>query len=554
MTVFNPRTWFGSTPIVNLSEGIVNTELMQAQTKRINILEDKYNRVVSEALRKGLTDKKWNSILGSIYTKTLEKKGEIIKKVDSVKNSFLYTAILDLVINDAIAPSVMTNDIVLITSSNAPIRKELQELETRIDFDALVLSLVEDLLSYGEYYTSIVSREKEGVIGIVDNVDQSEIVSVYDAFEPAYFLRQKGTKLTKIKVTELAHFCLGSRKLRIKVEDKDIKEYVRIGRPLFWGTFDLLRNLELISALIPASYLQKINSTSLIGIQVPDNASPEDAFEICRRYEDVLNSSISMDKETGDISISDVLSAAGKFKVIPVASSGKGTLTKMDPRFEEMTDISIFEELKRNIMATVGVPYEFVFGGDSTKGELLRRFARYMRKLYMTQQAIAQGIKQIAKIHLAMKGMKAAPGHIEVKFTNALISVEELDKIEFIDTLVGTLGNVVDVLGNAKESLGAQVDNKQLQEFLNRHLKIVGLEDLFKLTTKPVEPVEPVEPKESTYLERKKGEQSTSLSIPPEDRQELIDDLEQDEDCVEEEPEEEEPKKRKKKKIIKEGV
>lgn len=472
-------------PKFGLGKGKTDVELLEskltATEQRLTALNERYETLAERAFLKGLSDHREKHILASVFSKSVRKKADIIREVEKARGYFLYPAIMELLINDSLASDVVTNEIVNLTSSNKKINDGLVDFQKRVDLDSLVLSISEDLLSYGEYFLAVEMGDA-GIEKVKDCVSQESMVALYEGPTPVKYLRQVKNRLESCDADKFVHFCIGERKLRIKVSGENRIEYVRIGRPLFYGSFDLLNNLSLLTALVPASYIQKINNTSVVGIQLPEATSPEDGFKICRKYEKLLNKAVTYDPTKGDISVSDVLSQAGKFKVIPVIGSGKGSLSKVDPRYREITDISMLQELKKDVCGDAGVPYSFLYGGEKNKNDTLKQFARYVKKLHMIQKAISRGIKQLAFMDLVAKGLKPAPDHIEAKFSNTLVSVEELDRIEMLDQLISTLGNTVDTIFSIGEKAGAEVSRDKLGQFVNRYLKIVNLDSLFEFT------------------------------------------------------------------------
>jgi hypothetical protein len=482
-----------------LTVDLLESRLTKQDTQISSLREElvKQENMFENMIYGSINSKQQRTLWNSIYQRSITKKSEVIKEVIKAQKSFLHTAILDVLVTDSIAPNAVTGDVVHISSDNEPINKELIEFQKKFDLDSLVLNIIDDLISYGEYYLSVVGKDGEGVTEIHDNIDQGEVVSVYKGFSPSKFLKMDAKKTGKSVGTadadSMIHFCLGTKKLRIKVENlgsaQKLEEYVRIGRPLFFGVFDLLTNLTLLTNLVPATYVQKINNTSIIGVQMAEGTDPKKAFSICRRYEQVLNKLTSFDSTTGDITVSDVISAAGKFKCFPVIGD-KGRLEKNDPRYEEITDVTVLQELKKDIMGAIGVPYNFIYSGDLLKGDTLKQFARYVRKLHSVQMAITNGLKQLVTIHLKYKGKIPAADHLNVKFTNALVSVDELDKLEFLSTLTAVLGEITTTFKTiATESQGT-VNGSELQKFLDRHLKIVNLEKLITLPKGEIKAIE----------------------------------------------------------------
>ena len=420
------------------------------------------------------------TFLTHLYSKSSQTKADIIRQVQEFRNVYLHTGVVRLLRDDVLSTSPNTIDIVNLVSTNTKVNNVLTDLQERLDIDSLVDNIIEDLISYGEYVLKI-EKDKRGIKKIVDNVDQKEVVAIYEYGKVVNFIVRKKHSIEKVDPDEYIHFCIGSRKIRVKIDEKFEEGYARIGRPLFYGSFDLLRSLVLLNALIPAMYLQKINNTSIIGVQVPESTKPEDALDIVKTYENLLNMKLTFDTSTGDVSVSDVIGQAGRFKVIPVYAQGKGTLEKMDPRYQDMVEISTLDDLRRSVLSTEGIPFQFMFGGDAgSKLDILKTFSRYIKKLTGIQAALRKGLSDLAMIELNLKGLNPHRSVVDVKFVNPLIDVEELDKIEFLDTVISVINNISETLSAIAERLNVEIDDKEMSDFLKKFLRPVRLENIFK--------------------------------------------------------------------------
>lgn len=523
MSLLNPRTWLKNRITVELLE-----TRMTDQEEEHQIIMDDFNeklRVYESINNTSITTHQRKSMWESVFRKSVAYKSELIRDADKVKTSFIHTGIVELLVQDSLAPSPTTNNVIDLTSKNAKINQALKSFQEDVDIDAIAKSIIDDVITYGEYYLSVETEEGKGITKVLDNKDQRAIVPVYEGAKPIKFLALESTtmqkKVAELSPDEIVHFCLGTRKLRIKIDGMDskqgsngkISEYVRIGIPFFYGVFDLINILTLLTQLVPASYLQKINSTSIIGISVSEGMDPQKAFNVCRRYENLLNKSTSYNPDSGEMTVQDLITAAGRYKAIPILGE-KGRMEKMDPRYDEITDIAIFQELKKDIFGTVGVPYNFFYGGETSKGETLKMFARYTKKLSMIQTAMANGMKQMAKIHLKQLGLEAGD-MIECKFANTLISVEELDKLEFESTLMGVVGEMVEVVTNVASQAQGEIDGKILGEFVDKRLSLLSLAGVIKFPPKPKPESEPEpepepEPKEEEPKEEPKPTAATT--------------------------------------------
>jgi len=465
--------------VQELNKKVVN------QTSQINLQQLTIDQLADKALFKTFKDAKVKSVLSTLYQKVVAKKTAIVEMVDQHRDNYLYTGILNMMIEDSLAPNPITNDIVYITSPNATFKTKLDELQAKVNIDGILASFMDDFLSYGEYYLKMDVEAGKGITAIHDSVEQAKTVAVYAEAEPKFFMTNEKEK-TELDSKQYAFFCLGGSKLRIKVDDKNMSEYVRMGKPMLWGTFDLLDQLSLLTVLIPASYVQKINSSSLIGVQVPDGTQAADLKEILQTYERVLNDK-DININSSGTRITDILASIGRFKAVPIFST-HGDLRKADPRFDEMQDVSVLEDLRKCICASIGVPYPFLFSGEVSKNETLKLFARYVRKLGTIQRAVREGLTQIALSHLVNSGLSPKPSDIEVKFTNSLISVEDLDRLEYVDTLVSVVNNIATSLNGIATSMKYSIDTNEMNKFLKDFLKIVTLDKIFKVTKPVIEP------------------------------------------------------------------
>jgi len=453
-----------------------------------NDIEDYYQRVV----------------LISTITNVARSRKELVKKVDEVKSFYLVDAILQQYVEDALSPDISTGDILEVRSDNSNLNKELKYLDENFKFDSLVEDIAFDLLCYGEYTLSTKVEKDKGLVELNDDVDQSSVFAVTKSGEiTKYLVRTSEHGVDKVTVKEpfeYVKFMLSGRKVRLnlvdeigkelykRVKDKDdIPRFVRVGRSLIYSIIPKIKELQLLEALVPASKLNKMTQGSVVGVAVPSNTPPDQAFKVAKRIEDLLNKRVGVNTTTKSLAIEDAIAAAGKLKVVPVFGD-KGQLQKFDYKMDEPDDLlNSIEDLRKVICTTVGIPYEILFGGEGPKGELLKRYARYLRRLKSIQRAICNGIKQIVFIHLVNKGISFTPSDIEVSFRNKLVEIDNLDSLEFMDASVGMLSNVKDFifdLASEGSPLRDYVDFDRFVEFLNKQFSIVGLGGVVRVEEK----------------------------------------------------------------------
>lgn len=436
------------------------------------------------------TDRDGALTLAATYTAAVKSKKAYIKGFESVKSFYIVEAILSALVEDALTPDITTGEVVEVTSQKSAVNKELKKLSKSVNFDQLVRDIAPDLVAHGEY-TVKVNIDNE--VRVKDTVNQSKVVAFYEDGVPDQFLVEGSRDIYIAKPFEYAHFVMGDFKLRLRMDaffdekkqknsEMRIPEYARIGKPLFYGTISKIKELQLLESLVPASKLNQITRGSIVGVSVPSSSTPQEAFDVCRRYENVFNSSVGVDKVDGDISVSEIIGVAGKVKAVPLFGD-KGSLDSIgDTRNNQSVDdlLNTIKDLREIICTSIGFPPELLFGGES-KGELLKRYARYLRKLKSIQSALASGIKQIALIHLnnLNDGKDTEPftvDDISVRFRNELVNIDELEKIEFSDAMVSTVGETYGFMKDLMEDEATTtiVNEKGLHAWLYNVFRLVS--------------------------------------------------------------------------------
>ncbi|MDK1290152.1 hypothetical protein [Pseudoalteromonas umbrosa] len=429
----------------------------------------------------------------SAFTKASDTKRAYSQSLKHVQKYYLVDALLNLVADETLVADIMTGEIVHLQSPRKEVDDELKLLQRRLNLDQIFEDITLDLLSYGDYTLSMDLDPEEGVVAISDDVQQENIVALYRHGLPEkYLVRETNRILIKPASTHL-HFALGRSKLRIDlgeefgVKDKDLEalkkklpSYIRVGRPLLHGVQSKLKELQLLESLVPASKLHQLSTGSIVGVSVPPQTEPKEAFAISRRYEQLLNNKTSLDKRSGDLSdVGSILSTAGRTKCVPVLGD-KGNLQTVDVKENRTADdmLSNIRDNRATICATIGVPPELLFGSESSesKGEFLKRHARYLRKIKSIQAALANGAKQLAMAHLLTKGIQVLPQDIHVVFRNEVVNIDELDKLEFADqvnSMVSDLWMFMTEL-NDSEQFNGRIDFEALSDWMRRQMALFG--------------------------------------------------------------------------------
>lgn len=442
--------------------------------------------------REELTGSAAMAMVGA-FTKAADTKREYAQSLGELSKYYLVDALMNLIADETLITDIMTGEIVQLQGVTKAIDDELKVLQRRLNVDQIVEDITLDLLKLGDYTLRMEMTSGEGVTSVTDNVTQENIVALYRHGLPEKFLIREKSKIRILPASTHLHFALGRSKLRIElgnefgVEDADLEKlrnklpnYVRVGRPLLYGVQSKLKELQLLEALVPASKLHQLSTGSLVGVSVPSQTDPKEAFAISRRYESLLNSKTALDKRSGTLAdVGDILATAGRTKVVPVMGE-KGNLQSIDVKENRAADdmLGSIRDIRSTICSTIGVPPELLFGSDSaeSKGEFLKRHARYLRKIKSVQTALASGLKQLALAHLISMGHEVLPNDIHIVFRNEVVNIDELDKLEFADQvnmMVSDLWAFMNELNDSEQFKG-RIDFEALSDWMRRQMALMG--------------------------------------------------------------------------------
>lgn len=465
---------------------------------------------------------------GAIYTKVSQRLKTIIKAVDNMRSFYLVDVILSQIAEDALAPKAGGDELVKFSHPDEKIQEELDDLHKRIGLDQLIENIAPDILAYGEYTLATVidappepqtdqlnndpsARRKrykpkkaaKGVVDVTDIVDQGTVISLtQDGKVEGYLVLDELQGKVAIKETaDYVKFSLGGQRVRVDVKGqlpnnyqmnpvlkeamRKIPRFIRIGKSELFAVLEKLKELELLEKLIPASKINKLSQGNLVGMNLPESFDLEAAQKAVKKVEGMINRKVNVDPQSGEITVESILSTAGKTKIMPLFGD-KGSLQNMDYKQEEADSLmSDTKEIREIILDSVGVPSELIFKSDGdSKADILKRYAKYVRKLKRLQKAISEGAKQIAYIHLANRGIAFKKEEVEVIFNNTLIEIDNLDTLEHADVTLGLLGNVRDFFNEMADDESAFRDNVRLDkvlEFIESNLKTIGLADAVEL-------------------------------------------------------------------------
>lgn len=432
------------------------------------------------------------SALTAIYTKAVQTRRDFLLEFERIKSFYIIQALLTALVEDSLTPDITTGEILQVVSTREDINRELKLLQQIFNFDQIMNDIAMDMISYGEYTLRLDVRQGEGVVDIIDDLDQSRIVAFYQQGYPYRFIRQTDKDIEVYPAYKFAHFVYGKNKLRVKIENEFMEignfvdaygfkypSYARVGRPLMYGTLAKIKELMVLEQLIPASKLNQLLVGSLVGLQVPTSMSPDEGFKAARRYEQLLNRHRGVDRTSGELTIVDIISVAGKIRVFPQFGD-KGQMQNINEVKENRTVddlMGTIRDIRETICGSLGFPPEILFGGEGgPKAEFLKRYSRYLRKLKNVQSAISGGVLQICLAHLTNKGIKDVKlDDIQIIFRNELVNIDELEKLEFSDAIVQMIANIHRFVEEVKAgAFNNVIDEHAYQAWLYKAFNLLG--------------------------------------------------------------------------------
>lgn len=384
--------------------------------------------------------------------------------------------------------------------------RRVEALQPKVDSGAATddeaKELTECLATIKKIQETIEVPDSEyGLQELEDSVDFGSVVPITRYKDVIGYLERDNQtgKMVRKHPTEYVTFSLQSQRIKVDLfreirsnnqddvpdELKNLPRFVRVGKSAIYPVLAKLKELELLEALVPATKLSKLSGGTVIGVQVPAGMEIDHAVEAAKKVEGLINKKVGIDDKLGELTIENIMTAAGRLKCVPIFGD-KGQLSKLDYKNDEPDDLlASVTDIRKVILTSVGVPYELVFGGeDADKASILKKYARYLRKIKSVQKALEEGVRQIIYIHLSNKGIQYKSDDIKVSFHQKLIEVDQLDHLEFADTIVSMLANVRDFilsLAAPESPVRNLLDLNALAKYLNENLNIIGFTNLINM-------------------------------------------------------------------------
>lgn len=424
----------------------------------------------------------------------------LVRTYESLRNLDVVQTILDVVQDDGFSSSQEDNVFAVTYEPeeqdelSEKINLEVQAFVERIGLRDFVKGNLEDLLLYGEYPFRMTCIEGRGVTEIIDDVSPDSVIAFYKGAFPQFYVERIADKMVIRSTDEMCHFCLDSRKIRVKVTDvrnripRMVPEYVRVGRSIIYQAISKLKRLQVFEMAAIADSLKKVLTPLLVGVGVPAAATPQDVADIIKKYEVELSTPTTPNAtDPGNFTFYDIFELVGRVKVIPNFADGKGNVGTIEMSTGQQADIDAKEDrLRLSVAKATGIPSYYITlteEGGASKLETLKVYSRYSRKLVMIQTSVGDGVRSIVSTHLRMLGLAVREENIKIRF-KSLVNMDLLDSVEYTAASVDIMSDLFGALETIANSDSARLklNPERLLDLLNKFLSpMSGTEGVLEL-------------------------------------------------------------------------
>lgn len=431
----------------------------------------------------------------TIETQTDLKK--IIESVDDIKDFYMSKLIVNRIIDDAINPSADSENLFTVNivddedNTNEKLTRISNKFKKEFNIEKLITDISPDIVSYGFHYIRLDVNAKDegakGIINIHDDVTPEKIIPIFRDNQVAYFNRiQNDGTIVKEPAYKYVFFNYSQRRKKVQTHLNDTDAvYFRLGEGVLHPVLSQLKNLFLLEGVSYINILKQTVKQPILTVSVPDKTKPEEAVKIAQTYEKLINKNLnSMDIDFNNVNktLNDVLTSAGKVKVLP-GWGDKGAVEKTE--FGDRTDYDSnlkdkIQDLRTTILQTEGMSQQILETG-MTRVDNIQQSVRYAKKIKTFQNSLVRSIKQIFLIHLQNNGYNLTHENIKISI-NGVVNLHDLEKIEYLNMSLELMDNVnsfISDVRDASDTSHTKIKEDVLAKFYNKTFnKILG-EDIF---------------------------------------------------------------------------
>lgn len=376
-------------------KGLQDQLLIQREIDRGEVEVDSYYNMMPKTLTGGKTSEEEN--IFAVYLASLkigEYRDKIYDNYSDIRSNYLVQSILEIMTDDCLRPDKSTGNIVNITTSNAEWTKELERLQERIDFDAIISDITPEILLYGEYAQHLKFEKGRGIVDMEDVYDIKNILPIYKGGKIKEYLVKSDTSniqgnvllpetmggiaFQRSPLYKYVYFVRAGKRIRVKAtkqiqtnltnqfEVERISGNVRIGRSVIpTSLIPLIKSLTTLETILPLVRILQLDKRSLVGIRFPGVTKLERVQNTIMEYERMINDTWRTGNiaTTGEFNVQDLIASITKFRIIPLLGE-KGCFTGD-------TEISMFCGDNVKIKDLVGKTQFIVYSYDLEANQIV---------------------------------------------------------------------------------------------------------------------------------------------------------------------------------------
>lgn len=404
-------------------------------------------------------------------------KDQIYKSLVEIEEYSLVQTVLDIMHDDVLSPDEATGECFTLSSKNKKYDSIIKGMESRLELENIINALTGDLLLFGEYPLKILVENNtisslEEVMypyGVIPQYQGSKIVKFLVKTQPTAMSFSGGLKA--ISPGGFVMFLRSPKNMRVIPSEYMpylARGTLKLGKSIFpLQTIEKIKALHLTETMIPLARLMQLDKNTVLGVRLGQNMVLKKALSACREYERFLNTRVS---SGSTLDIDTLVNNIGKYKVIPLLGD-KGAVEEMPVNPPEIGDLTDIQDMRNSIVSSIGLPPAYVFG-DQASNDSLKSYVRYLRKLETVQNCIKAGLKHLALVELYLQGFVVSSDEIDISFSN-LVSIANIERLEFLDILVSLLNNYITFISSLKEMEGCAeyIDTLAMLKFIQAKLR-----------------------------------------------------------------------------------
>lgn len=361
-----------------------------------------------------------------IFKSTFSTRDDIYEAIDAIKYLDLSQQIIETIVNDAFysfdANEPFTIKYVGKSYDADEINARIQRTIQRLKLYQLFRDIVDDFVTYGEYYVETPCREGLGIAEINDTVDLHKVISIYDNYELLYHIATRktstGSEIVQIDKDALSHFVLDAKRIQVRAgqfqDVVGVPESIKIGKSVLLPVLKLLQRYNLLDVADVANTLKKSLLPPMITLNVGEQSNMDKIIEDVKKYEEYfveMGDALHSIGQSKEITIEQLVQLATQVKIVPT-TEGKGRLERPDLR-QDMSLQETQDKLTARIKSTIGLPND---EEGKSRIDNLREKARYAKKLIDIQFGAGHSIANLILKDLRYQGILIDEANLEVAF------------------------------------------------------------------------------------------------------------------------------------------